>query len=58
MAYQTRREVTGHTPEGKSAVLYDSQLPMLEKDVGFGARQEDRAGRAERVIWVTQALRT
>lgn len=56
MAYQTRRVVTGHTPEGKSTVLYDSQLPMLEKDVGVGVRQEDRSGTAERVIWVTQGF--
>ena len=56
MAYETRRVVTGHTPEGKSTVLYDSQLPMLEKDAGVGARQEDRAGTAERVIWVTQGF--
>jgi quercetin dioxygenase-like cupin family protein len=56
MAYETRRVVTGHTPEGKSTVLYDSRLPMLEKDAGVGARQEDRTGTAERVIWVTQGF--
>ena len=55
-ASQTRRVVTGHTPEGKSTVLYDSQLPMLEKDAGVGVRQEDRTGAAERVIWVTQGF--
>jgi quercetin dioxygenase-like cupin family protein len=56
MTYETRRVVTGHTPEGKSTVLYDSQLPMLETDAGVGARQEDRVGTAERVIWVTRGF--
>jgi quercetin dioxygenase-like cupin family protein len=56
MTYEMRRVVTGHTPEGKSTVLYDSQLPMLEQDAGVGVRQEDRAGTAERVIWVTQGF--
>jgi hypothetical protein len=28
MAYESRRVVTGNTPEGKSTVLYDSQLPL------------------------------
>jgi quercetin dioxygenase-like cupin family protein len=56
MVYESRRVVTGHTPEGKSTVLYDSRLPMLEKDAGVGARQEDRAGTAERVIWVTRGF--
>ncbi len=56
MAYETRRVVTGHTPDGKSTVLYDSQLPMLEKDAGVGARQEDRSGTAERVLWVTHGF--
>jgi quercetin dioxygenase-like cupin family protein len=56
MAYQTRRVVTGHTPEGRSAVLYDSSMPMLEEDSGVGARQEDRAGASSRVIWTTQGF--
>jgi hypothetical protein len=30
---------------------------MLEKDAGAGARQKDRAGTAERVIWVRQGFR-
>ena len=51
MAYESRRVVTGNTPEGESTVLYDSQLPLLGKDAGAGARQEDRAGVAEAVIW-------
>ena len=56
MAYESRRVVTGNTPEGKSTVLYDSQLPLLGKDAGAGARQEDRAGVAEAVIWVTEGF--
>jgi quercetin dioxygenase-like cupin family protein len=56
MAYQCRRVVTGHTPEGKSTVLYDSSMAMLEEDSGVGARQEDRAGAASRVIWTTQGF--
>lgn len=55
MARECRRVVTGHTPEGKSAVLYDSSVPLLEED-SAGARQEDRAGAASRVIWTTQGF--
>lgn len=54
MAYEYRRIVTGHTPEGKSTVLYDSSMPLLEADRAAGARQEDRAGAASAVIWTTQ----
>lgn len=56
MAYECRRVVTGHTPDGQSTVLYDSWLPLLGKDPGVGARQEDRAGTAERVIWTTRGF--
>jgi hypothetical protein len=35
--------VTGHTPEGKPTVLYDSSMPLLEAGSAAGARQEDRA---------------
>lgn len=56
MTYETRRVVTGHTPEGQSTVLYDSRMPLLEKDPGVGAREEDRAGTAERVIWTTEGF--
>ena len=54
MAYECRRIVTGHTPEGKSTVLYDSSMPLLEADRAAGARPEDRAGAASAVIWTTQ----
>jgi quercetin dioxygenase-like cupin family protein len=54
VAYERRRIVTGHTPEGKSTVLYDSAMPLLEADSAAGARQEDRAGAASAVIWTTQ----
>jgi hypothetical protein len=54
VAYECRRIVTGHTPEGKSTVLYDSSMPLLEADSAAGARQEDRAGAASAVIWTTQ----
>lgn len=54
MACEYRRIVTGHTPEGKSTVLYDSSMPLLEADRAAGARQEDRAGAASAVIWTTQ----
>jgi mannose-6-phosphate isomerase-like protein (cupin superfamily) len=55
MAYECRRIVTGHTPEGKSTVLYDSLVALLEEDsAGSGSRQEDRAGAASSVIWTTQ----
>jgi hypothetical protein len=46
MACECRRIVTGHTLEGKSTVLYDSSVPLLEADSAAGARQEDRAGAA------------
>jgi hypothetical protein len=48
MAYECRRIVTGHTPEGKSTVLYDSSMPLLEADRAAGARQEDRAAQRQR----------
>jgi mannose-6-phosphate isomerase-like protein (cupin superfamily) len=54
MACECRRIVTGHTPEGKSTVLYDSPVPLLEADSAAGTRQEDRAGAASAVIWTTQ----
>jgi quercetin dioxygenase-like cupin family protein len=53
MACQYRRIVTGHTAEGKSAVLYDSPVPLLEAGSAGGARPEDRAGAASAVIWTT-----
>jgi quercetin dioxygenase-like cupin family protein len=56
MAYESRRVVTGNTPEGKSTVLYDSQLPLLGKNAGAGVRQEDRTGTAEAVIWTTEGF--
>lgn len=54
MASEYRRIVTGHTSEGKSTVLYDSPVPLLEADSAAGVRQEDRAGAASAVIWTTQ----
>jgi len=39
---------------GKSTVLYDSPVPLLEADGPAGARQEDRADAASAVIWTTQ----
>jgi hypothetical protein len=54
MAYECRRIVTGHTPEGKPTVLYDSSMLLLEADRAAGTRQEDRAGAASTVIWTTQ----
>jgi quercetin dioxygenase-like cupin family protein len=54
MTYEYRRIVTGHTPEGESTVLYDAPVPLLEADNAAGARQEDRAGAASAVIWMTQ----
>jgi mannose-6-phosphate isomerase-like protein (cupin superfamily) len=56
MAYKYRRVVTGHTPEGRSTVLHDSSMPLLEEDAAAESRQEDRAGIAERVIWTTQGF--
>jgi len=57
MTKQYRRVVTGHTPEGKSTVLYDSSMPLLEQEsAGAGSRQEDRAGAASRVLWTTQGF--
>jgi hypothetical protein len=57
MASQVRRVVTGHTPDGKSTVLYDSSMPLLEQDSGgVGSRQEDRAGAASSVLWTTHVF--
>jgi len=54
VAYECRRIVTGNTAEGKSTVLYDSLMPLLEADSAVGVRQEDRAGAASAVMWTTQ----
>jgi quercetin dioxygenase-like cupin family protein len=54
VACECRRIVTGHTPEGKSTVLYDSPVPLVEADGAGGSRQEDRAGAASAVIWTTR----
>jgi quercetin dioxygenase-like cupin family protein len=56
MAHECRRVVTGHTPDGKSTVLYDSSMPLLEEDSLAGPRQEDRPGVASHVIWATQGF--
>jgi hypothetical protein len=54
MAREYRRIVPGHTLEGKSTVLDDSPVPLLEADSPAGPRQEDRAGAASAVIWTTR----
>jgi len=55
--HECRRVVTGHTPEGKSAVLYDLSLTLVAQDsAASSARQEDRAGAASRVMWTTQGF--
>jgi len=56
MAYECRRVVTGHTADGRSTVLYDSPMPLLGMNAGAGARQEDRAGVAARVMWSTRGF--
>jgi quercetin dioxygenase-like cupin family protein len=53
--HQCRRVVTGNTADGKSSVLYDSSMSLLEED-SAASRQEDRAGAASRVIWTTQGF--
>jgi hypothetical protein len=52
MACEYRRIVTGHTPEGKSTVLCDSPVPLLEADSAAGTRQEDRAGAGAALIYL------
>ena len=57
MTSQARRVVTGHTPNGKSTVLFDSSLPLVEQEKGAGAaRQEDRGGAASSVLWSTKGF--
>ncbi len=57
MASQYRRVVTGHTPEGKSTVLFDSSLPLAEPVKGKGGDAEvDRGGAASSVTWTTQGF--
>lgn len=57
MAQQYRRVVTGHTPEGKSTVLFDSTLPLAEPAKGAGGDAEvDRHGAASSVTWTTQGF--
>ena len=46
MPHAFRRVVTGHTPEGKATVLFDSALDT----------RETRPGAASRVIWTTKGL--
>lgn len=54
MTFTGRRVVTGHTPDGKSTVLFDPTLEL------FGATQEAgneaRKGAASRVYWTTAEL--
>jgi quercetin dioxygenase-like cupin family protein len=56
MANSYRRVVTGHTPQGKSTVLFDSSFQLVEQDSSAGARQEDRHGAASSVAWTTQGF--
>ena len=57
MTSEVRRVVTGHTPEGKSTVLFDSSIQLAEKESGGGgARQEDRSGAASSVLWTTKGF--
>jgi len=45
MAREYRRIVTGHIPEGKSTVLYDSPMPLLEADTSLYHSAEQAFGR-------------
>ena len=54
MAYTGRRVVTGHTPDGRATVLFDSVLPLLEGTQESG--KESRQGASSRVFWVTKDL--
>ena len=57
MPIEYRRVVTGHTPEGKSTVLFDSTLPLVEPAKGAGRDAEvDRHGAASSVTWTTQGF--
>lgn len=57
MTNQYRRVVTGTNPDGKSAVLFDSSIPLVDKQSGVGgARQEDRGGAASSVTWTTKGF--
>ena len=54
MVFTGRRIVTGHTADGKSTVLFDSELELLD-----GAKEsgnEARKGSASRVYWTTAEL--
>lgn len=54
MAYTGRRIVTGHTPDGKSTVIFDSPLPLLGGKAEAG--QENRSGSTSRVLWTSAEL--
>ena len=57
MATQYRRVVTGHTPDGKSTILFDSSLPLVEPAKGKSTDAEvDRHGAASSVTWSTQGF--
>ena len=57
MATAYHRVVTGHTPQGKSTVLFDSSMPLVEQAKGAGGDAEvDRHGAASSVAWTTQGF--
>ena len=57
MADQYRRVLTGHTPERKSTVLFDSRLPLAEPaKVKSRDAEIDRHGTASSVSWLTQGF--
>ena len=54
MAFTGRRVVTGHTPDGKSTVLFDSVLPLVSGEQQSG--RENRQGTSSRVFWITEEM--
>ena len=54
MAFTGRRVVTGHAPDGKSEVLFDSTLTLFDGAKESG--KEARSGSDSRVFWVTREL--
>lgn len=54
MPYACRRVVTGHTADGKSTVLFDSKIPLIEHDEPSDPLV--RHGSVSEVLWTTKGF--
>jgi quercetin dioxygenase-like cupin family protein len=54
MSYEVRRVVTGHTVDGKSTVLFDSKIPLVEHTDASDPLA--RRGSVSEVLWTTKGF--